>query len=430
MEKQKYKIENYDDSSLLAENKKLSKEYKRQVKFTILSVFFVTIIMISSAYAIFSDVTRQQSDNTLTVGKLKIDFIDTESGMGNIINLNGAYPVSDTVGNDTSPYIFKITNSGTLDAKYFVKIVDDQEVIAEDGCGSNLLPKDKIRVSVNKGEPFTLSDTAINNYIIDQGDLLRNASKTYEIRIWISDQSGNEVLGKHYHGKIVVEGENITVNENIIGAYTYDAENDATKCITGEEETCQATKCYDSRTANSCVAGTIIKYKLSDSDTKYFYVISDSGKTMMMLQRENTVNSSSWITNEDYTADAKNDKGPITALAALNTATSTWNNVNPLTYNLNTSTGCTDTSTCSTQTYDLGEQTGKARLITVEELANIGCTGATCPEWVNGGSNYWTSSAYTVQNDSAWSVTNDSYVTTAVVTQNTNGLRAVIQINK
>ena len=70
--------------------------------------------MISSAYAIFSDVTRQQTNNTLTVGKLKVDFIDTESGMGNIINLNGAYPVADSVGNQTAPYIFKITNSGTL----------------------------------------------------------------------------------------------------------------------------------------------------------------------------------------------------------------------------------------------------------------------------------------------------------------------------
>lgn len=284
MARQKYKIDNYNNSSLLVENKKLSKEYKRQVKFTILSVFFVTIVMLSSAYAIFSDVQRQQSDNTLTVGKLKIDFIDNENGMGNIINLNGAFPVDDTTGNNTAPYIFKITNSGTLDAKYVIKILDDEEVITKDGCSDNQLPKDKIRVSINKGTPFTLSEKEPLAYIIDRGELLKDASRTYEIRIWISDQAGNEVLGKHYHGKIVVEGENLIMNENILGVYTYDNENEATKCVTGGEESCRISKCYQSRTANSCPVNTIVRYKTGEETSDYFYVVTDNGETMNIKQ--------------------------------------------------------------------------------------------------------------------------------------------------
>ena len=487
MEKLKYKIKNDNNSSLLAEHKKLSKEYKRQVKFTIISVFFVTIIMISSAYAIFSDVTRQTSDNTLTVGKLKIDFIDTESGMGNIINLNGAYPISDANGNQTTPYMFKITNSGTLDAKYSVKILDDQDVITQDGCGNNLLPKNKIRVSVNNGTPFTLSDKEANAYIIDEGTLLRNANKTYAIRIWISDQSDNSVLGKHYHGKIVVEGENVVVNDNIVGAYIYDDVNDATKCINGEEATCRATRCFENRTANSCSQGTIIKYKVNANETKYFYVLHDDGRTMALQQRENTVKNIAWHANSN-----DNTSGPDTILSQLEAATTTWTNVNELTYTLgettlyqNAFTGCTYSGgseisgyqpTCSMNTYTsnvLGTRSARTRMITVLEATSTGClvskdgnqypdimgnsidatNNGSCPDWMHnylynsttyGGSyndntvndlslydyGYWTSSADSSNATGIWHISNAGNLGSENASDTNFGARAVVQINK
>lgn len=486
MARQKYKMNKYSNSSLLVENKKLSKEYKRQVRFTIISVFFVTIVMLSSAYAIFSDVQRQQSDNTLTVGKLKIDFTDTESGMGNIINLNGAYPVDDTTGNSTAPYIFKITNSGTLDAKYSVKILDDTEVITEDNCGSNQLPKNKIRVSVNQGTPFTLSEKESNAYIIDEGTLLRNANKTYAIRIWISDQSGNEVLGKHYHGKIVVEGENVIVNENIVGAYVYDEVNDATKCINGEEDTCRATRCFENRTANSCSQGTIIKYKVNANETKYFYVLHDDGRTMTLQQRENTIRNIAWHAGEN-----NNSFGPDTVLPALESATAGWTNVNTLSYepgvtplNGNIAAQCTYNSgaegdhkiTCNNNPYTsstLGARTVKARVITALEASATGCLayrdGATyttpiagqtsaynngsCPDYMHnylyesssyGGSydnnttnetndydvGYWTMSAYTDNSAHAWYVHRNGLLSPNNTSNSYYGARAVVEISK
>lgn len=444
MGKQKYKLDKYNNSSLLIENKKLSKEYKRQVKFMIVSVFFVTIAMISSAYAIFSDVQRQESDNTLTVGKLKIDFIDNENGMGNIINLNGAYPVSDSDGNDTSPYIFKITNSGTLDANYKVKIIDDTEVITEDGCSNNQLAKNKIRVSINKGTPFTLSDKEFSNYIIDQGSLLKNTSKTYEIRIWISDQSGNEVLGKHYHGKIVIEGENVIINENIVGVYAYDDVNDVSKCITGEEFTCVSTKCHENRNENSCPIGTIVKYKVKDNDIKYFYVLHDNGATMTLQQRENTINNVSW-----HASDAINSNGPDTLLTSLEQATSTWTNANQISYEPGVTmlyqsiyTGCSATDNsqlvCDSNVFTssvLGIRTAKSRLISGQEINNTTCKKgptASCPSWMSNDSNnlgYWVYSAEKGTSNNAWMVSKDGYVS-SMATTTALGARAVIEINK
>ena len=188
--------------------KKITKGLSREIKLTIFSIFAVTITMISSAYAIFSSVQKSENYNTITVGTLKIDFNDTEDGLGNIIKLNGAYPESDNDGQKEEPYTFKITNSGNISANYKIKILDDTDMIESDNCQDNLLDKTKIKLSINGGEPITLSDKEANSYEIANGILTPNNSRTYKIRIWITDQAGNEVLGKHYHGKIVVEGEN------------------------------------------------------------------------------------------------------------------------------------------------------------------------------------------------------------------------------
>lgn len=228
--KRKIKIENYENNYIDSKyvNKKVTKAVTREAQFTIVSIFFVTIIMISSAYAIFSSVQKQESYNTLTVGTLKIDFDQSSTDMGNIINLNGAYPTSDVEGQKTSPYSFKITNSGTLDAYYKIRIVDDTDMINEDGCQDNLLPKDKIKVSINGGTPFLLNSTESNSYIVNDGNLKASESRTFSIRIWIDETAGNEVLGKHYHGKIVVEGENKVNNPKkytVGDIFTIDTEN-------------------------------------------------------------------------------------------------------------------------------------------------------------------------------------------------------------
>ena len=214
--KRKIKVENYENNYVdknVEVKQQVSKAFTREAKFTILSIFVVTIVMISSAYAIFSTVQKQESYNTLTVGTLKIDFDATSTDMGNIINLNGAYPTSDEEGQKTNPYSFRITNSGTLAAAYKVKIIDDQDMINEDKCQDNLLPKANIKVSINGGTPFLLNSVESNEYVINSDTLNPSGNKNFAIRIWIDENSGNEVLGKHYHGKIVVESANTKEKE-------------------------------------------------------------------------------------------------------------------------------------------------------------------------------------------------------------------------
>lgn len=411
-------------------NRTISKAITRETKMTIISIFIVTIVMISSAFAIFSSVQRSNDYNTLTVGVLKVDFEKGNSNLGNVINLNGAFPSADEEGLKTEPYSFSIVNSGTLNAKYNVKIVDDLDMIETDMCNDKLLSKGYVKISINNEPPFILQTKDSNGFIVKDGVLRAGESKNFSIRIWIDQNAGNDSLGKHYHGKIVVESENKNANDNIRAAYEYN--NDT--CITGEEETCVRSDCYKSSNINACQVGTIIRYAITNNEEKYFYVLKDEGKTMTLQQRENTTNNVEWYANSE-----DNSKGPLTALESLEPVTSSWSNVNNISYTMGTTTfgnnsftGCGGPSSCLINTYITEQKSAKARMITVQELADLGCTGAnqSCPIWISNSPGYWTMSAYSTSTNQAWVVNSSRAISYNPTNNNGYGTRAVIEVNK
>ena len=159
----------------------------------------------------FTSVSRSAEYNVIKVGTLNIDFGADSS---NTINLTGQYPMSDEEGLKLTPYTFTITNTGSLAADYEVFIQDDQDMISKDNCSSNQLNKDYIRYKLDTGSPANLSSIAGSNYRIATGSLEAGGSVTYTLYVWIREGVGNDVLNKHYHGKIVVEGENVQRDEN------------------------------------------------------------------------------------------------------------------------------------------------------------------------------------------------------------------------
>ncbi len=348
--KRKIKVENYENNYVdknVEVKQQVSKAFTRETKFTILSIFVVTIVMISSAYAIFSTVQKQEDYNTLTVGTLKIDFDATSTDMGNIINLNGAYPTSDEEGQKTNPYSFRITNSGTLAAAYKVKIIDDQDMINEDKCQDNLLPKANIKVSINGGTPFLLNSVEENEYVINSDTLNPSGNKNFAIRIWIDENSGNEVLGKHYHGKIVVESVNTKEKEP--EKLCKRATTLHTETCTNEDATgyCQAdgyalndTITYGNLgTTGTLTSGDAFDCDVNgdgvyDAEAERFYYVSDmtngvtqDSNTAVLIYYNNVSGGvASNSTTYAYDSSRKNNNGPVTAIKQLPT-TSQWSNV-------------------------------------------------------------------------------------------------------
>ena len=257
---------------------------------------------------------------------------------------------------------------------------------------------------------------------------------------------------------------------NIVEAYTYNSST----CVTGEEDTCSKTTCYKSTTAGSCPAGTIVRYKVSDTEVVTFHVMYDTGTTMTMQSQKNTIYNTPWMSSSDYAIyntdstscsyDSCNDEGPMTALIALERATQSWTNVNDQTYTMgedtfktNAYTGCSTYNSCTTNTYTLSiRRLTKARMITVQEANYLGCTNAigSCPIWMynylynstnKGGtandntydietryynSGYLTMSASTNDSYSGWYVSNMGYVTSNVPDEPFHGARAVVVVSK
>lgn len=390
--KRKIKVVDYENDVIDTKDakKQISKTFSRELKITIVSIFVVTIVMISSAFAIFSSVQKSEKYNTLTVGTLKVDFIDTEDGMGNIINLNGAYPISDAKGQEEDPYSFKITNSGTLAASYKIKILDDTDMINEDNCQNNLLDKSKIRVSINKGEAFTLSDAEASGFTVEKGTLEASDVKNYEIRIWIKEDSGNEVLGKHYHGKIVVEGVN-----------TKSATKLCKRATTLHKEICANTDTSWFCQADGYSIGSEIEYGslgtkgtltsgdafdcdvngdgTYDSETERFYYVSDAtngittdSNTAVLIYYSN-VSSGIASKSTTYAYDESNENwhGPVTAIKQLPTTSQWKTRLTNTKRQITTETNATSTSGGVLPT-DFSYEGYAARLLTAQEV-NTGC---------------------------------------------------------
>ena len=193
------------------DNKKL---FKHQLLIAVVSGLAIVITMIGGSYAIFSATSKADEYNVLMVGNLEISYVDTGAGFGDILSLNGAYPISDNEGINSEPYRFSVANTGSITADFKIKILYDDAIIDEDGCEDNLLLQKYIKYKLDNEEPVLLSSKEASDYVIYQSsNLVSGSSEIHEIRIWIDEDAPNSVLGKHFHGKVVIESVQSGIDE-------------------------------------------------------------------------------------------------------------------------------------------------------------------------------------------------------------------------
>lgn len=414
--------------------------FKRKESFVFLFLLvFGLVTIIGSSYAVFTMLLTGNKGVSVMAGTFRIDFEETDT-----ISLLNTYPMSDEEGLRQAGYTFTITNTGTVEALYRVKMVDD---------GANTLDRQMIRFAYQKNSSGMRTPVLLSSFgsVMETNQTLApGESATYTLKMWLKEEAGNEVQGTLFKSKIVVEAvQKFEGNSNIVAVYQYDANS----CLTGEEETCvelvDMSFLYE--------PGTIIKYRVNDTLEKYFHVISDDGSTITMQQRENTISAVKWYEERD------NSKGPLTALSLLENATANWTNVNDQTYTMGTTTfkdnaftGCigdrtTNEITCAQNVYQLPVRIVKARMITTQEAIGFGCqffVNGTCPNWMNnylhdatsyGGTvvgtdyGYWTMSAsYLATNPTiaAMLVGYPGYVDNDETQYTYYGARAVVVIDK
>lgn len=179
---------------------KLKKVYL--IPLIVLTALITFLIVFGTSYAFFTSRVTS-NDYVITVGNLQIDYTKT----GNVVNLTNTYPMTNTEGLATTGYNFNITNNGSINARYQIRLELDS---------NNTMPMEYIKLAYIKTmanssevdetiEPVLLSNlNATNTFIKNQ---IINPTKTdsYILKLWIDYSAPNDIQGKTFRAKIVID---------------------------------------------------------------------------------------------------------------------------------------------------------------------------------------------------------------------------------
>ena len=229
----------------------LEKLINREIKITIGVVLFVSILFIALSYAIFK-VDKSGASDVIKFGDISLSFCkdatcaSNVSNIGNIIGTetdsNGntvyskIYPVTDPVTNDDwnnlKPYIFTLTNTGSL--PLYVSIFLERDMTAgviSDGTSeySEFVSDDQVKIGFGvQGETPTiglysdyLNTTDNNHKIASNIQIGVGETKIFNLYAWLKSDAQNASLGKYFvtqisaRGEYLPDGENTEVDENL-----------------------------------------------------------------------------------------------------------------------------------------------------------------------------------------------------------------------
>ena len=170
---------------------------KNKIILVIILILISLIALVGSSYALLTKSFKSKK-LSMEVGTLKIDFAE-----GNAINMSNAAPMTDSDGMKTTPYTFTITNGGDINAYY---TVSNEEELA------NTLDTSYLRMKLTGSDGYDsgikiVKELGTETYkLVDETLLATGKSVTYELRMWISQDAGNNIQDKVYKSKIVVNG--------------------------------------------------------------------------------------------------------------------------------------------------------------------------------------------------------------------------------
>lgn len=200
-----YIVDNNRDDIMV--EKKYRYVFRKESILILLGIFIGLMTLIGVSYALIIYYTNDDERvNSVIAGNLKIVFNE-----GNTLNVSNAYSMSIIEGMNTPVYSFNIANTGTVNARYIVRLVEDNSI--------NLVDNKYMMISYQKEDneytiPKKISDLGEKLIIDDEGFLGVNKDINYNIKIWLDSSAPNSEMGKVYKVKVVVEAVN-TVTTSI-----------------------------------------------------------------------------------------------------------------------------------------------------------------------------------------------------------------------
>lgn len=163
-------------------------------------------MVFTASYAFFT--TRANSkDFVIYTGSLAVDYQKNTD----VLNLKDLYPMTNTEGlNLDASHEFTITNNGNIRARYQIRLEVDNTI-------KNMIPIEYIKLSYSKNnssysEPVLLSNLN-SSFVFIKNQVLatknnnenQNYSDTYSIKLWIDISAPNEIQGKEFKARVVVD---------------------------------------------------------------------------------------------------------------------------------------------------------------------------------------------------------------------------------
>lgn len=167
---------------------------KRGLFFAIGGIVLLVSIFLISYYSFLFFNSRKPKIN---INTLEISFDDFGK-----VKLNDQEPINDNQVDQITPYKFTIKNKNQNSVKYQLLIED---FVTDKN--TKLLSRKYLNYKLTLNDIVLKSENLSNvkNNIIDSGIIKANQKKTYELRIWVAENTNStEWMGKSYNYNISV----------------------------------------------------------------------------------------------------------------------------------------------------------------------------------------------------------------------------------
>ncbi len=182
---------------------------KKKTKLLILVlVLLFLVVVVGGTYALWQITLRQSGTNVVSSGCFDISFTDA-----NHITIGEAFPIVDEDGKKLTPYEFTITNNCANPASYQINLeilnsstlaVENLQYIKAMINESTAITTAKI-LNTNPLVDVTLAD-ANTSYKLETGYLKGNESKTYNLRLWLDENTpaDDAIMNKSFNSKVTI----------------------------------------------------------------------------------------------------------------------------------------------------------------------------------------------------------------------------------
>lgn len=170
----------------------------------IVGTLFMMSLLTGLSYAIWTVSGTHVKANMSNVGCLEVAITETADSA---INLRNTYPMSDEQGAALEPFRLVVQNTCSMTVNYELNL--EQLYTSDYYLGSNY-----IKIKVNDESPVLLStkdstvkdiSTSVDSKIIGSGTLIRGASDTYNVSLWVTEEATqDDVSNRSYKGKFNV----------------------------------------------------------------------------------------------------------------------------------------------------------------------------------------------------------------------------------